>query len=198
MVLFKFNQGILSSYCYHYVFIYIHQLANKVEVAISSFSPRTNSIRSGLTMRCFQNCLEFTSGSVVSLETSAQTSIVAAKSTAGAITPLGTSISIKNVRSRGTFLLRAVGATESIIALAAHCLVRIPRGVVSNSLQYRECLLSQANTTSRAVVGTHCTLARLSIVIFKARAFTGIAIAHALVGTFHSRMNIVFGHCQFG
>ena len=136
--------------------------------------------------------------SVVSLETSAQTCYIAASTTARAIASLGASISTENVISRGTFLLRTVSTTISIITLASHGLISIPRSVVRCSLQRSKSLLSQANTTPRAVIRAHGPFTSLAIVIFETRAFTSLTIAKTLVGTLHFRMNIVLGNDQFG
>lgn len=139
----------------------------------------------------------------VSGEAFAKTGAVVADTTAGAVASTEGTLSGQRIGSGKAFNQRAVGSTESSIALASKTLVVIPSRAVFNNISrgqpvevgtgvggvhvgnvIGELELGLAHTVAGAVVGASGTAATFTGVSVKALASTGLAVADTLAGAF--------------
>jgi len=124
-------------------------------------------------------------------EACASTIIEVTDTATGAIATSLVSVPIKRVSTRRTLLKLASRAAVASVAEATDVLHGIPRGGIGTSSFVCEMLLGPASTTVITVVGTGRTLACDTIVAREALARAVLAVASALVGTLHPRMQVV-------
>lgn len=125
------------------------------------------------------------------MEALADTLLVVAKATAGAVTSLGGTVTVENVLAGGTLLLGAVRSAIAQIALASDVLGGIPRSLVGGTGRLGQSLLRHADASVGAFVGTEGTLAGHAVVPLEALALATFTIANALVGALRARVGIV-------
>ena len=125
------------------------------------------------------------------MEALADTLLVVAKATAGAVTSLGGTVAVENVLAGGTLLLGAVRSAVAQIALAAYVLGGIPRSLVGGTGRLGQSLLRHADASVGAFVGTESTLAGHTVVPLEAPALAALTVANALVGALRTRVGIV-------
>ena len=125
------------------------------------------------------------------MEALADTLLVVAKATAGAVTSLGGTVAVENVLARRALLLGAVRSAVAQIALAPDVLGGIPRCLVGGTGGLGQSLLRHADASVGAFVGTESTLAGHAIVPLEALALALLAVANALVGALRARVGIV-------
>ena len=125
------------------------------------------------------------------MEALANTLLVVAKATAGAVTSLGGTVAVENVLAGRTLLLGAVRSAVAQIALAPDVLGGIPRSLVGGTGRLGQSLLRHADASVGAFVGTKSTLAGHAVVPLEAPALAALTVANALVGTLRARVGIV-------
>ena len=132
-------------------------------------------------------------GTVVTREALADTRGVIASSTTRAVTSLGVTVSLENISTGRALHQRTVRATTTQITHTSDVLLGVPRGGVCAGGFGGELLLGEAHSGIGARVGANSSLASNTLVVGKARAFSGAAVAVTLVGALHNRMEVIRG-----
>ena len=129
--------------------------------------------------------------SVESGEARASSISIVADTSSRAVTAGFVTISIKRIGTGRALLELASGASVAGVAEASYMLHVVPRSIVSATGLGSQVLFRPASTAVVAVVRTSGTLTSNTIIARKAGARTSLAIARALVGALHPRVQVV-------
>jgi hypothetical protein len=127
-------------------------------------------------------------------ETLAKTFRVVADTSSRTISSLIVTVSLKDIRSGWAFLKGAIWTSESSITQTSDVFVGIPNTGIrreSTGSFLGKNNLSQAHTSSRAVIWTDGSLTGHTFIVIEALALTGFSVADTLVGTFDTRVGVV-------
>mmetsp|Transcript_34944 Transcript_34944/g.93488 ORF Transcript_34944/g.93488 Transcript_34944/m.93488 type:complete len:211 (+) Transcript_34944:118-750(+) len=140
-----------------------------------------------------ENNLVLASFSMVPCEAFAQSRLVIAQATAGAVAALLVAVSHHKVGAGRALLEGAVRAAVACVAHAPGRLLCVPWGRVRFARLLGEHLLSVADTVLVTIVRAHGPLARYPVIVVEALAGAQLAVAESFVRALDHRMGLVGG-----
>jgi len=141
-----------------------------------------------------QDSLEFAFSSVIPCEATALSGSVVTDAAARTVSARLVAGPLEHVRPGRALHERAVGSAPPEVAHAADVLRSVPGADVLPVGVISELLLGVADASIAAVVRANCPLARDAVVVRKAPALSGLAVADALVRAGNIGMRVVSSH----